>query len=69
MAVFTSSLRTAYMLGEGLEAGVVAINAGTNQVDNAGGFGGWKSSGLGRECGEDNLREYVRIKNLSFDVS
>lgn len=68
MAVFTSSLRTAYMLGEGLESGVVAINAGTNQVDNAAGFGGWKSSGIGRECGEDNLREYVRIKNLSFDV-
>jgi acyl-CoA reductase-like NAD-dependent aldehyde dehydrogenase len=69
MSVFTSSLSTAYMLGEGLESGVVAVNAGTNQVDNAAGFGGWKSSGLGRECGEDNLREYVRIKNLSFDVS
>jgi acyl-CoA reductase-like NAD-dependent aldehyde dehydrogenase len=68
MAVFTSSLRTAYLLGEGLEAGAVNVNEGTNSWELSAPFGGWKKSGIGREIGESGLREFTNVKTLTFGV-
>jgi acyl-CoA reductase-like NAD-dependent aldehyde dehydrogenase len=69
MSVFTSSLKTAYEMAEGLEAGAVNVNAGTNDWELGGPFGGWKKSGIGRELGEDTLREFSNLKTITFDLT
>jgi acyl-CoA reductase-like NAD-dependent aldehyde dehydrogenase len=69
MSVFTSSLKTAFDMAEGLEAGAVNVNAGTNDWELNGPFGGWKKSGIGRELGEDCLREYSNLKTITFDLT
>jgi succinate-semialdehyde dehydrogenase/glutarate-semialdehyde dehydrogenase len=66
MAVFTSSLRSAYVMGEGLQAGAVNVNEGTNSWEHSSPFGGWKKSGIGRELGEATLREFTNEKTLSI---
>lgn len=68
MAVFTSSLRTAYELGEGLQAGAVNVNDGTNSWEHSSPFGGWNKSGLGRELGEDGVREFANVKTLTMTI-
>lgn len=67
-AVFTSSLEKAFVVGEGLEAGAVNVNAGTNDWELSGPFGGWKKSGIGRELGEHGMREFTNVKTLTFDL-
>ena len=44
MALFTSSLTAAYEMSEGLQAGAVAINAGTNDWELGGPFGGYRKA-------------------------
>lgn len=68
MAVFTSSLRTAYEMGEGLQAGAVNVNDGTNSWEHSSPFGGWNKSGLGRELGEDGVREFANVKTLTMTI-
>jgi succinate-semialdehyde dehydrogenase / glutarate-semialdehyde dehydrogenase len=68
MALFTSSLTTAYEMSEGLQAGAVAINAGTNDWELGGPFGGYKKSGIGRELGDDALRAFTNVKTVSFTL-
>jgi acyl-CoA reductase-like NAD-dependent aldehyde dehydrogenase len=68
MAVFTSSLQTAYMMGEGLAAGQVNVNAGTTSAEVSGPFGGWKKSGIGRILGEAGCREFANVKTLSIST-
>jgi acyl-CoA reductase-like NAD-dependent aldehyde dehydrogenase len=69
MSVFTSSLKAAFDMAEGLEAGAVNVNAGTNDWELGGPFGGWKKSGIGRELGEDTLREFSNVKTITFDLT
>ena len=68
MAVFTSSLTTAYEMSEGLQAGSVAVNAGTNDWELGLPFGGYKKSGIGRELGEDALRAFTNVKSVSITL-
>ncbi len=68
-AVFTSSLKTAFQVAEGLEAGCVNVNAGTNDWELSGPFGGWKKSGIGREVGVDSLRAFSNVKTITFDLT
>jgi acyl-CoA reductase-like NAD-dependent aldehyde dehydrogenase len=69
MAVFTSSLPTAWKMAEGLEAGQVNVNAGTNDWELNGPFGGWKKSGIGREIGGDeSLRLFTNVKTIGMDL-
>lgn len=68
MAVFTSSLRTAYEMGEGLQAGAVNVNDGTNSWEHSSPFGGWNKSGIGRELGEDGVREFANVKTLTMTI-
>lgn len=65
MGVFTSSLRTAYLMAEGLEAGSVNVNSGTNSWEFFGPFGGFKKSGIGRELW---VSEFANHKTVTFDV-
>ena len=59
-AAFTSSLRTAFLLGEGIECGTVLINETNNCWDQLSPFGGVKKSGLGRELQRLVLRRADR---------
>lgn len=69
MAVFTESLDAAWTMVAGLKSGVVVVNGSTNDWDNAVPFGGIKKSGIGREIGEDALREFVNVKSVNFVLS
>jgi acyl-CoA reductase-like NAD-dependent aldehyde dehydrogenase len=68
MAVWTASLKTAWDMAEGLEAGTVHINESTNHWELFAPFGGVKQSGVGRIDGEDALREYTTPKQITFDL-
>lgn len=68
MSVFTRSLRSAFDMMEGLEAGTVNVNAGTNDWELSAPFGGWKKSGLGRELAADCLREFTNVKTVTIDL-
>jgi acyl-CoA reductase-like NAD-dependent aldehyde dehydrogenase len=70
MAVFTRSLATAWRMAEGLEAGQVNVNSGTNDWELGGPFGGWKKSGIGREIGgAESLRGFTNVKTVGFDLT
>lgn len=65
-SVFTTSLEEAHEAHERLEAGMVWIN--NPMIDNdALPFGGWKSSGIGRELGRQGLDAFRRSKMVIID--
>jgi acyl-CoA reductase-like NAD-dependent aldehyde dehydrogenase len=66
MAVWTSSLSTAFMMAEGLQAGAVTVNGGTSDWEINAPFGGYKQSGIGRELAEDGLRAFTRTKTINI---
>jgi acyl-CoA reductase-like NAD-dependent aldehyde dehydrogenase len=68
MSVFTSSMKTAFNMAEGLEAGVVNVNAANSDAELNGPFGGWKKSGIGRLLGDDMLRCFSNLKTVTFDL-
>jgi len=58
---FTQSLPRALRIAEGLESGMVGLNAGV--ISNpAAPFGGVKASGFGREGGREGIEEYLEVK-------
>nr|AYV89215.1 retinal dehydrogenase 1-like isoform X1 [Tetranychus evansi] len=65
--IFTKSLDTANMYTQGVRAGTVWINtflAFGPQMP----FGGYKMSGIGREGGEDGIKEYCQIKSVVIAI-
>ena len=59
--VFTENLARGQRLVERLQTGMMGLNTGL--VSNAAApFGGWKSSGLGREGGLEGIGEYLETK-------
>jgi acyl-CoA reductase-like NAD-dependent aldehyde dehydrogenase len=68
-AAFTSSLRTAFLLGEGIRCGTVLINETNNYWDQLAPFGGMKKSGLGRELSDWILAELTENKQISIDIA
>ena len=65
--VFTSSLKTAFAMGERLEAGTIGINDAVPSTTIAP-FGGVKESGIGRECGAEGLEAFLETKHLSIKL-
>jgi succinate-semialdehyde dehydrogenase/glutarate-semialdehyde dehydrogenase len=65
--VFTRDLSRAITVAERLEFGMVGINRGI-MADPAAGFGGTKSSGLGREGGHEGIYEFLEPKYLAITV-
>jgi aldehyde dehydrogenase (NAD+) len=61
--VWTNDLRRAHRVAAALEAGWIGVNGFPPMPPNAA-FGGYKSSGFGREGGLEGLLEYVRTKNV-----
>ncbi len=65
--VFTRDLQRALRVSEGLEAGMVGLNAGI--VSNpAAPFGGVKASGFGREGGVEGIEEYLETKYVAISL-
>jgi aldehyde dehydrogenase (NAD+)/phenylacetaldehyde dehydrogenase len=66
--VWTSSLSTAHQLAALLKAGSVYINC-WGEVDAGVPFGGYKTSGIGREHGREGLEAYLETKAVWTKVS
>ncbi|MEX2193723.1 MAG: NAD-dependent succinate-semialdehyde dehydrogenase [Thermoleophilaceae bacterium] len=65
--VFTSDLKRALRVIEGLETGMVGLNQG--MVSNASApFGGVKQSGFGREGGHEGIEEYLETKYVAINL-
>ncbi len=63
--VYTSDLKRAFRVCEGLETGMVGLNQG--MVSNpAAPFGGVKASGFGREGGREGIDEYLEVKYVAM---
>jgi len=58
---YTSDLGRAFRLNEGLEYGLIGINAGLITTVEAP-FGGLKESGIGKEGGSQGLEDYLETK-------
>jgi succinate-semialdehyde dehydrogenase/glutarate-semialdehyde dehydrogenase len=62
---YTNDLRRALRVAEGLESGLVGLNAGV--ISNpAAPFGGVKASGFGREGGREGIEEYLEVKYVGL---
>jgi succinate-semialdehyde dehydrogenase len=63
--LWTNNLKTSIKVSEALEFGIVGINEWAAHAIEAP-FGGWKQSGLGYECGEEGLHEYLAKKLIAI---
>ncbi len=61
--VWTQSMRRAFTMSEKLRAGSVWVNT-YRAVSYMAPFGGFKQSGVGRENGQDAIREYMQTKSV-----
>jgi aldehyde dehydrogenase (NAD+) len=67
-AVFSQNVSRAIGVAHKLQAGTVWVNC-YNQLNPQMPFGGFKQSGLGRECGEYALTNYMNIKAVHVNLS
>ena len=61
--VWTQSMRRALQMSERLQAGTVWVNT-YRAVSYLSPFGGYKRSGIGRESGQEMIREYLQTKSV-----
>jgi (Z)-2-((N-methylformamido)methylene)-5-hydroxybutyrolactone dehydrogenase len=61
--VWTQNIRRALMMAERLKAGTVWINT-YRSVSYMSPFGGYKRSGLGRENGQEMIKQYLQTKSV-----
>ncbi len=65
--IWTSDLRRAHQLAADLDCGNVFVN--TYRYGSEIPFGGVRKSGIGREHGEEALREYTHVKSVCIGLS
>jgi len=66
--LFTSDVKRAFRVIEGLDTGMVGLNQG--MVSNASApFGGVKHSGVGREGGKEGIAEYLETKYVAMNIA
>ena len=65
-AVWTRDIKKAHYVARKLQAGTVWINT-YNVYDTAAPFGGYKSSGFGREMSAHALEHYTQVKTVWVD--
>ncbi|SEF56349.1 aldehyde dehydrogenase (NAD+) [Thermomonospora echinospora] len=64
--VWSGDVGRGLRLAERIDAGQVAVNGGALTIETP--FGGFKSSGYGREKGIEALHEYAQIKTISLSL-
>ena len=62
-SVYTRDLGRAHRVARGLQAGLIRVNI-ASKTDADMPFGGYKSSGTGRELGPESLAEYTQTKSV-----
>jgi acyl-CoA reductase-like NAD-dependent aldehyde dehydrogenase len=65
--VWTRDLARAHRVAGRVEAGTVWINTYRNTVPQSP-FGGYKTSGLGRESGFEGIKEYLQVKSVWVNI-
>ncbi|WP_242424020.1 aldehyde dehydrogenase family protein, partial [Frankia sp. EI5c] len=65
---WTRDIGKAHRFARDLQAGTVWVNS-YNIMDPAVPFGGYKSSGWGREMGRHSLDEYLNVKSVWIDTA
>lgn len=65
--IWSADFKKAWRLGRALEAGSVWINTYKQSVTSTP-FGGFKSSGIGREKGVDGIKLYAQVKSVYFGL-
>ena len=65
--VWTKDVKKAHHVARRLQAGTVWINA-YNFYDAGMPFGGYKSSGFGRDLGPECLRDYTQVKSVWMNL-
>ena len=63
--VWTRDMKTALRAYEGLEFGMIGVNDWAPNATEAP-FGGWKQSGIGHECGQEGLEDYLETKLVTI---
>ncbi|MEM1402119.1 MAG: aldehyde dehydrogenase [Pseudomonadota bacterium] len=66
-SVWTSDVGAGIEIGRRIQAGNFTINGFS--MDVAAPFGGYKSSGLGRELGEEGLNDYLEFKSINLPAA
>lgn len=66
-AVFTTNLRRGHRVAADIEAGTVWLNS-SQDSDHRIPFGGFKTSGVGRELGQAGLEAYTQIKAVHVNM-
>ena len=66
-AVFSKDINKALKIARGVEAGRMWINT-YNQIPEGAPFGGYKQSGIGRECHKTILEHYTQMKNIVIEL-
>ena len=61
--VWTQNMRRALLMSERLQAGTVWVNT-YRAVSYMSPFGGYKRSGIGRENGQETIKEYLQLKSV-----
>jgi aldehyde dehydrogenase (NAD+) len=61
--VWTQSMRRALTMADRLQAGTVWVNT-YRAVSYLSPFGGYKRSGVGRESGQEMIKEYLQVKSV-----
>lgn len=67
-AVHTRDIKKAFRVANAMKAGTCWINT-YNIFDVSVPFGGFKSSGFGRECGPEVMENYTHTKSIWVDLS
>lgn len=63
-SVFTNDLNRSIRMAKYLEAGSVAVNTSSPYYCHDLPFGGYKSSGTGRELGQEGLEAWLEVKSI-----
>ncbi|ETN47266.1 uncharacterized protein HMPREF1541_01458 [Cyphellophora europaea CBS 101466] len=66
--VYTSDIARALRVAGQIEAGTVGINSAFNTSPQTP-FGGWKSSGYGRESGIEGIKNYTQPKTIHINMT
>jgi aldehyde dehydrogenase (NAD+) len=66
-AVFTDDVHKAIRVSNALECGQITVNMwGYNTANTP--FGGYKSSGIGRDCGKEAIEGWTQVKSIKLNI-